>query len=85
MAQPNVAFIDAWNYPTKIRMRSHRELMASSSEKRRRLSSTSVAAYTLMVDAKDNAAASFYRHHDFIALPNSSRTLFLPLATVQPV
>lgn len=38
-----------------------------------------------MVDAKDNAAASFYRHHDFIALPNSSRTLFLPLATVQPV
>jgi ribosomal protein S18 acetylase RimI-like enzyme len=43
-----------------------------------------IAAHALMVDAKDEAAAAFYRHHGFIALPNSPLTLFLPLATVQP-
>jgi len=41
-----------------------------------------IAAYALMVDAKDKSAADFYRHHGFIALPDSPRTLFLPLATV---
>ena len=43
-----------------------------------------IAAYALMVDAKDEAAAAFYRHHGFIALPDSPMTLFLPLATVEP-
>lgn len=42
-----------------------------------------IAAYALMVDAKDEAAAAFYRHHGFIVLPDSPLTLFLPLATVQ--
>jgi hypothetical protein len=42
-----------------------------------------IAAFALMVDAKDEAAAAFYSHHGFIALPDSSLTLFLPLATVQ--
>jgi ribosomal protein S18 acetylase RimI-like enzyme len=41
-----------------------------------------IAAYALMVDAKDEAAAAFYRHHGLIALPDSPNTLFLPLATV---
>lgn len=48
-----------------------------------RAARSEVAAYALMVDAKDDAAANFYRHHGFIALPDSSSTLFLPLATVQ--
>lgn len=42
-----------------------------------------VAAYALMVDAKDEAAAAFYGHHGFIALPASPLTLFLPLTTVR--
>jgi ribosomal protein S18 acetylase RimI-like enzyme len=42
-----------------------------------------IAAYALMVDAKDEAAAAFYRYHGLIALPDSPRTLFLPLATVR--
>lgn len=42
-----------------------------------------IAAYALMVDAKDESAAAFYRHHGFIALPDSPRTLFLPLASVE--
>jgi ribosomal protein S18 acetylase RimI-like enzyme len=41
-----------------------------------------IAAFALMVDAKDEAAAAFYRHHGFIALPDSL-TLFLPLATAK--
>jgi ribosomal protein S18 acetylase RimI-like enzyme len=40
-----------------------------------------IAAFALLVDAKDGAAAAFYRHHGFIALPSSSMTLFLSLAT----
>ncbi|MDP2783593.1 MAG: GNAT family N-acetyltransferase [Sulfurimicrobium sp.] len=42
-----------------------------------------IAAYALVVDAKDELAAAFYRHHGFIALPDAPLTLFLPLATVR--
>jgi len=42
-----------------------------------------VAAYALLVDAKDEAAAAFYRHHGFIGLTDSPLTLFLPLAAVE--
>lgn len=38
-----------------------------------------IAAFALLVDAQDPTAASFYRHHGFIALPDSPLTLFLPL------
>lgn len=41
-----------------------------------------IAAYALIVDAKDETAADFYQHHGFIALPSSALRLFLPLATV---
>lgn len=40
-----------------------------------------IAAYALLVDAKDDAAAAFYKHHGFIALPETPLTQFLPLAT----
>jgi predicted GNAT family N-acyltransferase len=40
-----------------------------------------IAAYAMLVDAKDDKAASFYQHHGFIQLPESPRSLFLPLAT----
>lgn len=47
-----------------------------------RAARSEIAAYALMLDAKDEAAAAFYRHHGFIALPDSPLALFLPLATV---
>lgn len=50
-----------------------------------RAARSEVAAFALMVDAKDEAAAAFYRHHGFIALPESALRLFLPLATVRLV
>jgi ribosomal protein S18 acetylase RimI-like enzyme len=41
-----------------------------------------IAAYALVVDAKDNTAADFYRHHGFLETASQPLTLFLPLATV---
>jgi ribosomal protein S18 acetylase RimI-like enzyme len=41
-----------------------------------------IAAYALLVDAKDESAAAFYQHHGFVALPNQTLKLFLPFATV---
>lgn len=46
-----------------------------------RAARSEIAAYALMVDAKDEAAAVFYRHHGFIALPDSPLAMFLPLET----
>ena len=50
-----------------------------------RAARSEIASYALMVDAKDEEAAAFYRHHGFLALPEAPRTLFLPLATVSAV
>jgi GNAT superfamily N-acetyltransferase len=44
-----------------------------------RATRSEIAAYALMVEAKDESAAAFYRHHGFIALPNLPMTLFMPL------
>jgi GNAT superfamily N-acetyltransferase len=38
-----------------------------------------VAAYALVVDAKDEEAASFYRRYGFAACRDALRTLYLPL------
>ncbi|MGH8695277.1 MAG: hypothetical protein ACREVS_02255 [Burkholderiales bacterium] len=40
-----------------------------------------IPAFALIVDAKDEQAPAFYRHHGFIALQSDPLTLFLPLAT----
>jgi ribosomal protein S18 acetylase RimI-like enzyme len=47
-----------------------------------RAARSEIAAYAMMVDAKDEIAAAFYRHHGFIAQPDSPLAMFLPLATV---
>jgi len=39
-----------------------------------------IAAYTAIVDAKDDRAAAFYRHHGFLDLDPDQRILFIPLA-----
>jgi GNAT superfamily N-acetyltransferase len=48
-----------------------------------RAARSEIAAYALMVDAKDDSAVGFYQHHGFIALPDAKLTLFLPLAVVR--
>lgn len=39
-----------------------------------------IAVYALVVDAKDERAAAFYRHHDFLPFNDRPSRLFLPLA-----
>lgn len=39
-----------------------------------------VAVYALIVDAKDDPAEAFYRHHGFVPFGSQSRQLVLPLA-----
>ncbi len=41
-----------------------------------------IAAYALLVDAKDKKAANFYRHHGFIETISNPLLLFLPMGTV---
>jgi ribosomal protein S18 acetylase RimI-like enzyme len=44
---------------------------------------TDIAAFTLLVDAKNDRAVAFYQHHGFRVLLSQPRTLFLPLATAK--
>ncbi len=51
----------------------------------RRTLEAAPASYTLLVDAKDDQAADFYRHHGFLSIESQPRTLFLPLATAAKI
>ncbi|MFM0515504.1 GNAT family N-acetyltransferase [Paraburkholderia sp. RL17-373-BIF-A] len=42
-----------------------------------------IAAWALLVDAKDDAAVAFYQHHGFVAFADIPRTLFLPVTTAR--
>lgn len=48
-----------------------------------RKASMSVAAYAVIVDAKDVNAAKFYLHVGFIPFEDEPLTLFLPLSTLE--
>ena len=39
------------------------------------------AVFALVVDAKNDEAIAFYRHHGFVPFVSQPRTLFLPLVT----
>ena len=43
------------------------------------------AVFALIVDAKDEAAARFYRHHGFEAFSKKAARMFLPVATARRV
>ena len=43
------------------------------------------ANFSVLVDAKDDAAVAFYRHHGFIPFATAPRILFLPLATAAKI
>ena len=46
-------------------------------------SSKQVASAGIIVDAKDESAATFYRKYGFIQLPKAEKRLFLPMGTVE--
>lgn len=39
-----------------------------------------IAAFAMVVDAKDDRAAALYRHHGFLGLSIDDRTMFVALA-----
>jgi ribosomal protein S18 acetylase RimI-like enzyme len=45
-----------------------------------RAARSEMAVFALVVDAKDDQAEAFYRHHDFVAFGSLSRQLIYPLA-----
>lgn len=47
----------------------------------RRALRAEAAAVAMLVDAKDEQASAFYRHHGFLALAGQPLALFLPLST----
>ncbi|MDR2213034.1 MAG: GNAT family N-acetyltransferase, partial [Pseudomonadales bacterium] len=48
-----------------------------------RAAKAEIPAAVLIVDAKDQQAAAFYRHHGFVSLADSPLSLFLPLASLK--
>jgi len=49
----------------------------------RRAATAEIAAYAVVVDAKDESAAEFYSHHGFRTTVENPLFLYLPLATVK--
>lgn len=49
-----------------------------------RAAASEVAVYAMIVDAKDEEAEAFYRHHGFLQLPSAPGKLFAPLASLIP-
>lgn len=49
-----------------------------------RAARSELAVFALVVDAKDDEAAAFYRHHGFAAFGGTSRQLILSLANLTP-
>jgi len=47
----------------------------------RRVLTAPPAVFALVVDAKDDQSVAFYRHHGFLPLASTGRTLFLPIAS----
>jgi len=45
--------------------------------------SKQIASAAVIVDAKDEAAAAFYRRYGFLDLPKIGRRLFLPMSTIE--
>jgi predicted GNAT family N-acyltransferase len=41
-----------------------------------------IAAMAVVVDAKDDAAAAFYRHFSFLPLQRDARRMYLPMKAV---
>ena len=42
-----------------------------------------IMAFAMVVDAKDDAAVAFYRHHGFVPFASVAMSLYLPLAEVR--
>ena len=67
----------------EFRGRGFGELLLMDALNRCLKGSEQVASAAVLVDAKDESAAGFYKKYGFIELPHTPRRLFLPMATVE--
>ena len=58
------------------------ELLFMDALKRCSLASREIASTAVIVDAKDEAAAAFYKKYGFLELPRIPTRLFMPMATI---
>jgi GNAT superfamily N-acetyltransferase len=47
-----------------------------------RAAGSEIAVYAMIVDAKDDAAEAFYRHHGFVGYGSAERMLMAPIAAL---
>jgi predicted GNAT family N-acyltransferase len=58
------------------------EVLLVDALKRALQNNAHVASWAVVVDAKDEEAAAFYRHYGFVALPSKPNRLFLPTTSM---
>lgn len=68
---------------TEFRGRRVGEILLMDALRRSLDLSKQAASTGVIVDAKDDSAASFYRKYGFLDLPKIERRLFLPMGTIQ--
>ena len=71
----------AWRWTNATKREASPELMLMNAV--HRTMHDAAAAFTLIVDAKNDRAVAFYQRYGFRSLAGKPRTLFLPLATAQ--
>ena len=68
---------------TEFRGQGFGEILLMDALRRSLDSSKQVASTGVIVDAKDESAAAFYRKYGFVELPKIAKRLFLPMGTVE--
>ncbi len=68
---------------TRLRGQGAGEHLLMDALRRALDASREVASLAVVVDAKDDAAMSFYRHYGFISFADRPRRLFLPMAVLE--
>lgn len=68
---------------TRLRGTGAGEYLLMDALRRAVEASRAVASVAVVVDAKDDAAVSFYKHYGFTAFAERPRQLFLPLAVIE--
>lgn len=68
---------------TRLRGKGRGEHLLMDALRRALLASREMASVAVIVDAKDDSAAAFYRRYGFIPFADEPRRLFLPTGTVE--
>jgi predicted GNAT family N-acyltransferase len=58
------------------------EILLVDALKRALQNSAHVASWAVIIDAKDEQAAEFYKHYGFVPFPSKPNRLFLPMSSV---